>query len=105
MQSSRRTMDLPERAYRALLVQSARGLIPLVYEDIKMTTEFEVKGMSCENCVGHVTKALLGNPGVSSALVSLEKGRATVEYDETSVTIQQLAQAIQEEGFDARPVS
>ena len=35
------------------------------------TETLDVQGMSCEACVGHVTRALQGLDGVQSAQVSL----------------------------------
>jgi len=49
------------------------------------TTVIHISGMSCQNCVKHVTDALLGVPGVDSVDVSLEAGTATVYSDETIV--------------------
>ena len=52
-----------------------------------MTKEtLKIEGMSCENCVHHVTEALKSVAGVKSAKVSLKKNEAVVKYDdETSV--------------------
>lgn len=46
-------------------------------EDIIMEKTINVKGMTCPNCVKHVTKALSGMEGVSDVSVSLEAGTAT----------------------------
>ena len=46
-------------------------------EDIIMEKTITVKGMTCPNCVKHVTKALSGMEGVSDVSVSLEAGTAT----------------------------
>ena len=67
-----------------------------------MTTNLEITGMSCQNCVGHVTRALESLPGVSSVDVSLEGGRAVVEYDDTRVSVQRMIEAVEEEGYEAR---
>ena len=42
-----------------------------------MKKTINVKGMTCPNCVKHVTKALSGMEGVSDVSVSLEAGTAT----------------------------
>jgi len=42
---------------------------------------FLVEGMVCQSCVETVTEALLGVPGVLSAVVQLEGGRAVVSSD------------------------
>jgi len=70
-----------------------------------MITEFNIKGMSCENCVAHVTKAVAALPGVRSVKVSLEDGRAIVDYDEAAVNSQAIAEAVDEEGYEAQPAA
>lgn len=64
------------------------------------TTTLSVEGMSCGNCVKHVQHALTGVKGVQSADVSLEQKRAVVTH-EPSVTVEQLAAAVEEEGYTA----
>ena len=41
-----------------------------------MEKTITVKGMTCPNCVKHVTKALSGMEGVSDVAVDLEAGTA-----------------------------
>lgn len=48
-------------------------------------------------------EALTQTKGVKSADVSLEKNSATVVYDATQVTEEQLRQAINKTGFQAAP--
>lgn len=43
-------------------------------------TELRVGGMTCNNCVRHVTEALQAVPGVSSVETDLEKAAATVRW-------------------------
>jgi copper chaperone CopZ len=64
------------------------------------TLVFDVKGMTCGNCVHHVTQAAKGVPGVREARVDLASGTAQVEgeFDAESVVA-----AIEEEGYEATP--
>ena len=67
-------------------------------------TELAVSGMSCHNCVRHVTQALQGVAGVRAVSVSLEAGRASVRWiDEAEPDIGALVQAVAAEGFTAKP--
>ncbi len=66
-----------------------------------METRIKVTGMTCNHCVGAVTRALEGVPGVERAEVSLETGQALVEGD---AEISLLLNAIKEEGYEARPL-
>ena len=65
------------------------------------TTQLNITGMSCGHCVKAVEKALRGVPGVQSAEVSLEAGRATVQGDADA---QALMAAVKEEGYGAEAV-
>ena len=65
------------------------------------TTIIKVAGMSCGVCVNSVTNVLQGLPGVSSAVVSLERGEATVEFESARVTREALTQAVDDAGFEA----
>lgn len=57
-----------------------------------------IEGMSCSHCVSAVQTALRNTPGVKTA--SVEIGSADVDYDESAVTPQQLADAVGEEGYE-----
>jgi copper ion binding protein len=47
-----------------------------------MTTQsYSITGMTCGNCVRHVTEAVSSVEGVSSVSVDLETGTATVTSD------------------------
>ncbi len=63
------------------------------------TQTLSISGMSCEMCVGHVTRALQALDGVQSAAVSLADNRAVVTYDPSVVGTPQMAEAVAEEGY------
>lgn len=62
-------------------------------------TQLKIEGMSCNNCVRHVTEALKKVPGVEQVEVSLKEGRATVTG---TAPVEKLIEAVQEEGYTAR---
>ncbi|MGB0652002.1 MAG: heavy-metal-associated domain-containing protein [Thermoplasmatota archaeon] len=70
----------------------------------KETHELTVGGMTCQNCVAHVTKALAGVPGVKDVAVDLEKGAATVTA-KAGMDAAGLAAAVQAAGYDAAPAA
>ncbi len=61
-----------------------------------------VGGMTCAACVGRVEKALARTPGVESAAVNLVTERAAVRYDPAVVSPAQLAEAVEQTGYDVR---
>lgn len=67
------------------------------------TETFDILGMSCDACVGHVTRALTGLDGVQSAVVTLSDSTAVVTYDLAVVTIAQMQESVADEGYEAAP--
>lgn len=65
------------------------------------TTTLKVTGMTCGHCVRSVSEAIGSLEGVQSADVQLERGLATVVYDETKVSPRDLVGAVLEEGYTA----
>jgi copper chaperone len=57
-----------------------------------------VKGMSCGHCVNAVETAVRQTGAAGS--VDLASGTVTIEYDENTVTLEQLKQAIEDQGYD-----
>ena len=67
------------------------------------TETFDIQGMSCDACVGHVTRVLTGLDGVQSAIVSLQDHKAVVTYDPAAVQVAQMLEAVADEGYEATP--
>ncbi len=61
--------------------------------------DLNVHGMTCGNCVSHVTKAIQSIEGVRKVRVDLKLGKATVEYDATKATPLKMAAAVQKAGY------
>ncbi len=66
-----------------------------------MKHTLEITGMSCNNCVKHVTHALEAVEGVNTVNVSLNPGLAEVEANET-VDLSTLKQAVVETGYSVK---
>lgn len=64
------------------------------------TAIIKVFGMKCGGCVGSVTSALKGLPGVAEVDVYLEGSQARVIFDGAIVGERALRAAIAEAGFD-----
>ncbi|MBC1836692.1 heavy-metal-associated domain-containing protein [Listeria seeligeri] len=56
--------------------------------------------MTCSHCEARVTKALSEVNGVKSAVVSLDEGTATVEFEQGQVTEDALIDAVEEAGYE-----
>ncbi|MDR2860315.1 MAG: copper chaperone CopZ [Elusimicrobiota bacterium] len=59
-----------------------------------------VEGMSCQHCVAAVNEAVKSLSGVKSVSVSLEDKTATVEFESSKVTLDEIKAAIEEQGYD-----
>src|SRR5438093_10609200 len=67
-------------------------------------SEFTVTGMNCNNCARHVTEAIQGVLGVTSAVVRLEEGRATVRWQPGALAQpENIVRAGKEAGYEAAP--
>jgi copper chaperone len=60
---------------------------------------FKVGGMTCNGCVASVARVVRALPGVAAADVSLADGAATVEFDPTRTTTEQIRRAIEMAGY------
>ncbi len=60
----------------------------------------DVKGMSCQMCVKHVTDALRGVNGVETVEVSLDDALARVEYDPERAGMEDFKTAVAEAGYE-----
>ena len=64
------------------------------------TLTLDVRGMTCGHCKMSVEGALNTLEGVSNVEVDLATGKVNVTYDETKVTLAQLQEAVEEQGYD-----
>lgn len=64
-----------------------------------MQSNYSVDGMTCDNCVKHITSEVMKLPGVTSVDVRLDGGRMIVTSDE-SVPFEQIEAAVAEAGDD-----
>jgi copper chaperone CopZ len=64
-----------------------------------MKTVLNIKGMSCDHCVRHVTEALEEVAGVQSVSVSLQENNAAVEHTE-GLSAAVLKDAVVEAGYE-----
>ena len=63
-------------------------------------TSFDVGGMSCGGCVANVTRVLEALPGVHHVNVTLQPGRANVDYDPARVKAEAFYDAVRNAGYD-----
>ena len=59
-----------------------------------------VKGMSCGHCVKAVEGSVGAMQGVDSVSVNLETGTVAVEFNNDQVTLDQIKETIDDQGYD-----
>jgi copper chaperone CopZ len=67
---------------------------------MKQARTLAIEGMTCDNCIRHVTRALMGVKGVDVKDVSI--GSARVEYDPGDVLEATIVNAVREAGYQVR---
>lgn len=65
-----------------------------------MEKTINVQGMTCGHCKKSVEGALNELDGVSGAEVNLEAGNVKVNYDEAKVSLEDMQEAIEDQGYD-----
>ncbi|OEH93851.1 copper chaperone CopZ [Bacillus solimangrovi] len=63
-------------------------------------TTLQVSGMTCGHCEKSVKGALSELEGVSNVNVSLKDGKVDVEYNENQVKVDELKEAVEDQGYD-----
>lgn len=61
---------------------------------------FKVNGMSCAHCEGRVNTALEALEGVKQSKASAKKAEVTVKYEESSVTLDAIKEAVRQVGYE-----
>ena len=64
-------------------------------------TTLKIEGMTCGHCVASVKQTLQGLDGVMVETVAV--GTATVQYDPTLASVEQIAEAVGDAGYPATP--
>ncbi|WP_270179813.1 copper chaperone CopZ [Alkalihalobacillus sp. CinArs1] len=65
-------------------------------------TTIKIEGMTCNHCKSAVETALTELEGVSGVEVDLKQGKADVSYDSAKVTVSDMNEAVEEQGYDVK---
>ena len=60
---------------------------------------YHVTGMGCDACVKHVKNAVTALSGVQKCEVDLASESMTVDFDEDTVSFEDMAEAVEEAGY------
>lgn len=67
-----------------------------------MKASYSVEGMTCQNCVKHVTKVFSGMEGATEVSVSLEDKRADVHWTGDAPDLDAVEDVLEEAGFELK---
>lgn len=90
------------RTLAATALLTAASLAPALAAERAVT--LAVENMTCPSCPYIVKKALGKIAGVEAVAVSYEEKRATVTFEDTEVTVEDLTAATADVGFPSRVV-
>lgn len=65
-----------------------------------MQTTLDVRGMTCGHCEKAVKEALEQLEGLQGMEVNIGTGKVDVTYDDAQVTVKDMREAIEEQGYD-----
>lgn len=65
-----------------------------------MTETLKVQGMSCNHCVNSIEGSIGNLTGVSSVKVELKSGDVKIDFDNEVITLDQIKETIEEQGYD-----
>ncbi|KAK3830285.1 MAG: hypothetical protein J3R72DRAFT_456113 [Linnemannia gamsii] len=69
------------------------------------SAQLSIQGMTCASCVASIEKSLKTAPGLVSIKVALLAERATIEYIEGETSPREIADLIDDIGFEASPIA
>ena len=69
--------------------------------DLWETRVLGIEGMTCDNCVKTLTRALKRVNGIKDVQVDRENARATITFDTTKADMAALHEAIEKSGYTA----
>ncbi|CAM1509990.1 Fc.00g003250.m01.CDS01 [Cosmosporella sp. VM-42] len=74
-------------------------------DDGTVTTTVAVEGMTCGACTSAVEGGFKDVPGVKKFSISLLSERAVIEHDSTLLSAEEIAEIIEDRGFDAKIIN
>ena len=66
------------------------------------TITLQVQGMSCGHCVKAVENSVGALAGVKEVQVNLAEGLVDVAFDEAQVSVDQIKETIDDQGYDVK---
>jgi len=94
-------LTLPRNLRALKMVDSKKEEFPMAKEKAVI----KIDGMHCTACAQTIEKALKKEPGIIDAYVNFAAEKATVEYDSSEISLDRIADAIKEAGYEPIGIS
>ncbi|KAF9096980.1 hypothetical protein BGX23_010023 [Mortierella sp. AD031] len=85
-------------------LQSSHATLSKALKGSVKSAQLSIQGMTCASCVASIEKSLKSTPGLVSIKVALLAERATIEYIEGETSPREIADLIDDIGFEASPI-
>lgn len=85
--------------YSHIFFPSTESNVVIVDSSNVVTANFEIEGMTCEGCAEEVKHEVSKLPGYIEASVDHETGKATVKFDKSKTSMEQVVSAINGTGY------
>lgn len=70
----------------------------------KVTTQFQIDGMTCGGCAGRIEKALRAHLPEVEPVLDVAAKRLVATFDPQAVTVSQIVNTVSEAGYAATPL-
>lgn len=85
--------------YSKIFFPKTKNKVIVVESNNIVQANFEISGMTCEGCEEEVKHEVSQLPGFVSAEVNHKTGKATIKFDESKTSLQQVTDAINKTGY------
>ncbi|KAK6496742.1 hypothetical protein TWF481_001730 [Arthrobotrys musiformis] len=96
---------IEDRGFDAALISSVESKQKQTTASHYATSTIGIEGMTCGACTSAVEGGLKDVAGIGSVSVSLVMNRAVIQHDPEVISAEQIAEIIEDRGFDARVIS
>ncbi len=95
-------LTFPNYAHIFFPSNEPREVLVVNSSDLQMAS-FAIKGMTCNGCASHVENEVNKLPGIIAVKASYENSSATVEFDQSKVSLSEIEDAINKTGYKVVP--
>ena len=85
--------------YAHIFYPKTNAKVIVIESDNIAEARFDIKGMTCTGCEEHIKHAVAQLPGFIEATANHKTGKATVKFDKSKTTLEELVTAINKTGY------